>query len=186
MNKTDKDLVHLDWLVHSFYRDRDELGEFTSVSVSGTPQVYQQLLAHSQHMTVTVEKHHSSLVDVELLQSRLENPFYLREILLRRQTDHRVVQYGIVRLFLPALEEEVSAEILAGKVPLGRVLIEHNVLREVRLGEIWRITCSPSLARYLESEPGATTYGRTALIYFNDRPALELLEIVAPEPPTGL
>ncbi len=66
-------------------------------------------------MTVTVEKHHGCMVDVEIMQERREDPFYSREILLRRQTDHRVVQYGIVRLFLPALEISAREAILAGK-----------------------------------------------------------------------
>ncbi len=181
MTKTQKDIVHLDWLLHMFYQDHVQLGSFEAQEIEDLPPVYRKLLAHREHMTVTVEQHHGCLVDVEVLQQRLEEPFYTREILLRRQSDNKVVQYGIVRLFLPSLAEEVSNEILSGQIPLGRVLIKHDVMRAVRLGELWRVECAAKLAELFECELPVTTYGRTALIYFDDRPALELLEIVAPE-----
>ena len=182
MTQTNKDLVHLDWLVHSFYQNSSELGDFTSQDVDAVPQIYRDLLAHNQHMTVTVERHHGVLVDVEVLQQKTHEPFYIREILLRRSSDQAVVQYGIVRLFLPALSLTVRDKILEGKIPLGRVLIEHDVLREVRLGEVFKVDCADRLASLLGCLPDQRiAYGRTALIYFNDKASLELLEIVAPE-----
>lgn len=181
MTQIRKDMVHINWLVHMFHDNPNELGVFESVDTSDVPDVYQKLLAHSKHMTVTVEEHHHCLVDVEVLQERREDPFYSREILLRRQSDQKVVMYGIVRLFLPTLEQSARDEILAGNIPLGRVLINHDVLREVRLGELWHVTSHNELAGYFNGSDSIETYGRTALIYFNDMPALELLEIVAPE-----
>lgn len=180
MATTQKDIVHLHWLVHMFYDEPSELGDFVAVEVDRVPDVYRKLLAHNEHMTVTVEKHHGCLVDVEVLQERREDPFYSREILLRRQSDRKVVQYGIVRLFLPSLEESAREEILSGRIPLGRVLINHNVMRQVRLGELWKVASHRRLADLFEIDGEVHTYGRTALIYFNDQPALELLEIVAP------
>ncbi len=180
MATTQKDIVHLHWLVHMFYDDPRELGQFKAVDQTLVPELYRKLLAHNEHMTVTVERHHGCLVDVDVLQERREDPFYSREILLRRQSDHKVVQYGIVRLFLPSLEESAREEILSGQIPLGRVLINHNVMRQVRLGELWHVKSHGRLADLFEVAGEVQTYGRTALIYFNDQPALELLEIVAP------
>jgi chorismate-pyruvate lyase len=66
------------------------------------------------------------------------------------------------------------------EVPLGRVLIEHDVLREVQLCELWQIHAGPSLASLLRIKTGDTVYGRTALIFCDGEPAIELLEIVTP------
>lgn len=170
--------VELAVLLDSLNDDDRELGEFTEVAAEAMPEKYRQLLAHNEHMTIAVESHHQCPVSVQVLHSRTDGTVYIREILLRRASDQRVVQYGIVRLQLSALDEAPRQAILAEKTPLGRVLIEHNVLREVELVDLWRITVGPKLAKLLEVEVGSTTYGRTAMIYFSDRPALELLEIV--------
>jgi hypothetical protein len=65
---------------------------------------------------------------------------------------------------------------------LGRILIEHDVLRRIRLDRLWRVTPGPDLAGWLcpDADPPPPTYGRTALIECNGEPAIELVEIVSP------
>ena len=60
-----------------------------------------------EHMTVTVEEFHHSPVDV-VLAKKTVLPHYARKILLSRQTDGRVVQFGIVRLNFSYLAPEVQ------------------------------------------------------------------------------
>ena len=43
----------------------------------------------------------------------------VRKILLAKQSDGRIVQFGLVRIWLPYCSAEVRAEILAQKTPLG-------------------------------------------------------------------
>ncbi len=172
----------LDALIRLFYPDPSQLGMFEHCpAASDLPAIYQRLLAHSAHMTVTVESRHGCTVDVEVLVDRQVGNHYERKILLRRSTDHRVVQFGIVRLALNQLEDVPRREILAKEIPLGRVLINHNVMRHVELLDLWKIACGRELAEYFETPLATITYGRTALIYCNAAPAIELLEIVAPE-----
>lgn len=171
----------LDELIALFYADPSELGMFTEKTADQCPANYRTMLAHEAHMTVTVEKRHASEVDVEVLSKELTDTHYLRKIVLRRKSDRRVVQYGIVRLALNALQPQVRDEIMAQRIPLGRVLIQHNVLRHVELNSLWEVTCGAELAGLFEVEPAHITYGRTALIYCEGEPAVELLEIVAPE-----
>ena len=61
------------------------------------------------------------------------------------------------------------------------MLIEHNVLREVQLASLYRITPGPDLCRLFDVQDPLATYGRTAFIYCDGYPAVELLEIVAPD-----
>jgi chorismate-pyruvate lyase len=78
------------------------------------------------------------------------------------------------------LDPEVRQQIEQGRIPLGRVLIEHNVLRNVRLLSLWKVTPGAELLNLFGMEKPDTCYGRTALIYCNGVPAVELLEVVTP------
>ena len=59
--------------------------------------------------------------------------------------------------------------------------IEHDILRHVRLLSLWQIQPAADLCNLLDLEIPTTCFGRTALIYCNGVPAVELLEIVTPE-----
>ena len=173
--------VELGVLIRLFYANPTELGQIRACDTSCVPAPYRTLLAHDAHMTVTVEQRHGCPVSVEVLESFESTTHYVRKILLRRTSDNRVVQFGIVRLKLDALDPEARDEILAKQIPLGRVLIQHNVMRYVQLFDVWHVRCGGELASYFNVPSGYETFGRTALIYCNDEPAIELLEIVAPE-----
>lgn len=172
--------VSLDSLIAVYYSDPSELGVFQNVSASATPAAYNHLLNHSHHMTVTVEAYYRDSVNVQVLRSSKNATHYCREILLTLQKTNRVVQYGIVRLNLATISEAPRNEILEEKKPLGRVLIEHQVHREIELFDLVRVTCGSALANLFSIAGGTTTFGRTAMIYCNKEPAIELLEIVAP------
>jgi chorismate-pyruvate lyase len=131
-------------------------------------------------MTVSLEQHYGCRVDVEVLTSQQTGDYYSRKIILHRQTDARVVLFGIPRINLTLVDDQVRREILDQQAPLGRVLIEHNVLREVQLASLYRVTPGPELRRVFGLAAAETTYGRTAFIYCDGYPAVELLEIVSP------
>jgi chorismate-pyruvate lyase len=176
----DSDLANLQRLVSLFHNDPNILGSIELCGASEVPQPFAELLVHEHHMTVTVEAFHSSLVDVEVVQFRNEGSTYAREILLRRQSDSRVVQYGIVELDRAKLSDEVRQRIESRETPLGRVLIEHDVLRQVELVALWKITASAYLAEALEVAAPTIVYGRSAVIHVSNEPAIRLLEIVVP------
>ena len=205
MNAEPAIVPDVDTLAALFFADRAALGRFEEVAPADMPPVYRKLLDHEHHMTVTVEEHHGGPVDVKVLRRRIAPPraphtsngkaapstsdaptpeptHYAREILLIRQRDGAVVQYGIMRVNFAFLGQAVRREIESERTPLGRVLIEHDVLRRIHLFSLWRITPGDRLAEALQIDPvrDAFTpiYGRTALIYCNDEPAIELLEIV--------
>jgi hypothetical protein len=67
-----------------------------------------------------------------------------------------------------------------GKTPLGRVLIQHNMLRRIEPVAFLRVTLSSGMAEWFDVAEGATTYGRLGVIFTGDRPAVEVLEILAP------
>ncbi len=145
-----------------------------------TPEPYKTMLVHDHHMTVAMETHHGCAVDVRVIDSKLNGNEYARKILLLKHGTLSVVQFGIVRFHLEYVTQAVREQIIAGQIPLGRILINHNVLRNIDLGAILEITAGPGLATYLPMPVGAVTYGRLATIFCNRLPAVDLLEISAP------
>jgi hypothetical protein len=145
------------------------------------PEPYYGLLVHDHHMTVTVETYHGDTVDVDVLEEHRGQHSYARKILLRLQQTGRVVQFGLMRVHFRYCSVPVRNEILAARTPLGRVLINHNVLRHIMPTAFLRVTPSAALAAWFGLTEPRVTYGRLALIQCDERPAVEVLEIVAPE-----
>jgi chorismate-pyruvate lyase len=163
-----------------FYSSPAELGRFEKASAEAMPEAYRRLLVHNHHMTVTMEEFYGSPVNVRVLQAKREGSHYMRRILLGRQSDQQIVQFGNVRLNFDMLSPEVRGEIESQTAPLGRILIRHNVLREIELVAVWRVTPGPDLQQLFGITPQQITYGRTAIIHCDGEPAVELLEIAAP------
>jgi chorismate-pyruvate lyase len=170
---------HLDSLLNLF-PTKEEVAECEPVSAEEVPSPYQNLLVHNHHMTVTVEAHHGDLVNVRILSKLHRGDSYSRKILLALQGNGKVVQYGIMRIHFRYCSPAVRDEILAGKTPLGRILIQHNVLRRVEPTAFLRVVPGPALMKEFGLNTPIPTYGRMALIHCDGYPAVEVLEIVIP------
>jgi hypothetical protein len=139
-----------------------------------------QLLVHHDHMTVVLERHHHAPVEVHVLDERLDGDFYTRKISLTpagRPDD--VVEWGIVRLDFRYMAKEVRDEILRKELPLGAILIKHDVLRRIKPRFFLRFPPGgPVLGLFGDAKTSEPEYGRIGTIYCNEEPAIELLEIV--------
>jgi chorismate-pyruvate lyase len=167
-------------LVSMFFPRLDAVGRFERVTEKELPPAYQSLLAHDDHMTVTIEAIYNSLVDVQVLDVRREGDLYARKILLSRQRDGAVVLFGIMRMDLAQVRPEVRSEIEQKGTPLGRILIRHHVMRHVELDGLYRVRPGDELRKLLATSGEGVTFGRTARIHVGGRPAVQLLEIVSP------
>ncbi|HEX5471738.1 MAG TPA: hypothetical protein VFW73_07610 [Lacipirellulaceae bacterium] len=164
-----------------FFSDLDELGRFEPLTVDRLPPHYRTLLAHNDHMTVALENYHHAPVAVHALAEWRDETSYARCSVLTRHSDDAIVQFGIMRIWLSDLPAAAQTEITAKRSPLGRVLIEHNVLREVELITLWQIEPGPLLRQHLKTNCNSPLYGRTAQILVDERPTVQLLEIVSSE-----
>ena len=158
----------------------DWLRAYEYIPADAVPEPYHALLVHEEHMTVTVEAHHGSLVDVRVLERIHEGDTYARKILLALQSTGRIVQFGLVRIHFQYCSDAVRQEIVAGQTPLGRVLINHNVLRRIEPIAFLRVLPGPAMAEWFGQKKPQPVYGRLAMIHCDEQPAVELLEIVAP------
>jgi hypothetical protein len=159
----------------------DELiAEARHIPSALTPEPYKGLLVHEHHMTVTMEEFYRTPVVVRVIERSLERDVYNRKIVLERSDNGSVVQFGIVRFDLSYVMPAVRDEILREQTPLGRILINYNVLRHIALGAILEIQPGPELQRLVGCRSGEVTYGRLATIFCNQQPAVDLLEIASP------
>lgn len=166
--------------LYNLFPDSPDRPDAVDVPADDVPQPYHRLLVHTHHMTVTVEKFYHAPVDVKVLTSRRVGNEYARKILLATRDDGKVVQFGLVRINLGVCPEAVRNEIIDGRIPLGRVLIQHNMLRRIEPIAFLRVALKPEMAGWFGVEPGTIAYGRLGVIYTGDRPAVEVLEILAP------
>lgn len=169
-------------LVDLFTPQWDSLGSFTPVGESDLPLAYTSLLAHHDHMTVTLEAFHESPVAVQVVEERTRHDWYARQSLLSRVSDDAIVQYGIMRIGVDGLPPQVRHAIETHAAPLGRILIENDLLRHVELLALWRIEVGPRLAEPLSLSVGDVIYGRSAVIHLGGQRAVDLLEIVTDNP----
>jgi chorismate-pyruvate lyase len=158
----------------------DDVPEYELVPADEVPPPYHGLLVHEHHMTVTVEAYHGDQVDVRILARRQTDDWYARKILLALHGSGRVVQFGIMRVHLRYCDAAVRDEIIAGHTPLGRILIQHNVLRRIEPTAYLRVLQGPAMMKWFGLQQARAAYGRLAIIHCDEMPAVELLEVVAP------
>lgn len=167
--------------LYALFPDSPDRPDAVEVPASDLPQPYRGLLAHTHHMTVTVEQFYHSPVDVKVLNCRRSGNAYSRKILLTLANESRkVVQFGLVRIDLGVCPEPVRNSILEGKTPLGRVLIQNDMLRRIEPIAYLRVALSAVMAEWFGVAAGTEAFGRLGVIYTGDRPAVEVLEILAP------
>jgi len=173
----------------------EEFGVLRGIPPAEVPEPDRTLLDHRSHMTVAMERFHDGLVQLrvvakasdQLVSGAAHRDWYAREILLENSRGE-LVQYGIVRIDLTHLDAATAEAIRAARRPLGRILIEAGMLREVNGVKLLEVLPGPHLLTLLGSgaagsaavAPLRRLYGRVADIQLDGRPAVELLEIVVP------
>ena len=101
-------------------------------------------------------------------------------ILLSLEKTPQVVQFGIMRFDFSVCDRDTRDAILDGTTPLGRILIQKNIMRRIVPETFLKIVTDESLATYFDCSLSQEVHGRLAVIECNGQPAVELLEVSAP------
>ena len=172
------------WLANVLDQFPDEKIHAESIKVissEGLDETYRQLLAHTHHMTVTLEERYGKSAHLEVLKVRQDGNSYARKLILRAGAGGPVVLAGIMRFRLECVAEKVREEILTAETPLGRILIENQVLRKIETIAFLRFPLANSFGELLDAPGDVTfTFGRLAIIFCDGEPAVELLELIPP------
>jgi len=151
------------------------------VDAEQVPDPWHRLLVHDNHMTVTLEARWGQAVEVVPYEVRRSGDLYGRKLDLVAVRDRRIVMTGIMLIDLRVCTDAVREAILAESVPLGRILIDNGILRRITSETFLHLGASdPLVARFGLAEASGA-WGRLATIFWGDKPAVDLLEIVRPE-----
>lgn len=161
------------------FPDRSDRPAIELVQPRAIPEPYRALLDHRRHMTVTVEEFYGEPVDVDVLQACASDDIYARKIRLCLRSG-RAVQFAVARVDLGAVAPAVRAEILGERVPLGRILIQHGVMRTVEPVAFYRTRPTAALAGWLGLHAERTLFGRLGVLTVDGSPAIAVAEILAP------
>jgi hypothetical protein len=129
-------------------------------------------------MTATLQAFHGAELKLNVLQFVHRSDDYRRMIVLTHERTGRVVEFGIVRIHLHLIPEVPRKEILGRAVPLGDILVRHNVLRSIDPLWFLRFHDGSPVLSFFGSDVVTEAYGRIGVIHCNGEPAVELLEVV--------
>jgi hypothetical protein len=157
-------------------------GDYSVVPAAEMPEPFRGLLIHHRHMTEVLQGHYGEPVHLAVQLSEASEATYRRRITLTAGPGGPLVELGAVRLDLSVLPGPVQSEILAQSTPLGRILINHKILRRVVPHYYVHLHAHSPIVQLFNLPVPATLYGRIATIFCNEQPAIELLEIVTGNP----
>jgi hypothetical protein len=157
-----------------------QLPQCEQIPAEAVPPPFHGLLVHDQHMTVALEAYHRSRVLLRPYLVHRQGDLYGRKLDLVSEDSAAVVLTGIMLFNLSVVAEPVRQLILEQKIPLGRLLIENNVLRQVSTESFLRIAATDPLVARFHLAEARPAYARLATIFCDERPAVDLLEIVNP------
>lgn len=164
----------------------------SSVAAEDLPQPYRRLLAHENHMTYVLQAIHADGVDLEVLSSGYQQPYYFRTIRLRRARDQKPLQWALMSIDLERCDPLTRTRVLEERTPLGRILIEHGYRTEVVLRSLLRVGINELVSAAFpgpDTTASTHTFGRHAGILLGDEPAIEVIEVMPPAqrqpPPAG-
>lgn len=151
---------------------------FTAVEPGDIPAPYRSLLDHERAMTMTLEAHHDSRVQLRTLACLREGHWYFRKVLLSEEVSGRPAEMGIVPVDLDAFGPGVRKRILRGRVPLGRLLRESGVDYVSRPTAFLAITPNPELLGVFWMAKSRTLYGRQTELTLEGRKVGRIVEIL--------
>lgn len=166
-------------LAKAFDRQRAGRPQLCPLPAADLPQPYRSLLVHNSDMTSTLKHYHQDDLSLRVLHREVSPSELRREVLLCRCADGKPVEYGVIRIALPAFAPSAREAILKGVVPLGQILDTFGIRHWSRPNEYFRIDGNEYLRRRLDDRSTAERFGRVNTL---SRPAggalAEVVEIL--------
>jgi len=155
------------------------LPSFEPLSGNAVPEPYRSLLVHQNDMTPTLERFHAGDIYIRALSSEQRDGAYFREVVLHRASDDCPVEFGANCIHLSRFTPEARWMILQEKVPLGRILKDHQIEHSTQTLEFFRLKPDELIAGALQLTAPVSLYGRQAILCdFQARPLSQVVEIL--------
>lgn len=175
------------WPLNLFCAHYDrEVPEITPLFEQYLPEPYRLLLVHQRNMTPTLEEYHGGTIYIERINVFSDEEETTREVVLRRDSDAKPLEYGVSRTFRSRLPPEALFLLDDGRLPLGTILRVCDCEHTVQPSGFFKIRPTPFFADVFEVDDAAYLYGRrNMLVGLDGRPIAEVCEILPPEMSDG-
>lgn len=173
-----------------YVREGVALPPIETVKDADVPEPYRQLLVHTHDMTPTLEAFHGRKIHLHVLRRQQRDDFYFREVVLLLEGAEQPVEFGAIKINLALVPPAVRREILEERLPLGRILREHNIAHSSRPKAYLRVEADDFIRSALKLKGGpCVLYGRrNTLSDPVQRSLAEIVEILptlsGPTPPS--
>ncbi len=143
------------------------------------PEPYRSLLVHQSDMTPMLEKFHGAKIHVRVLRRDQCNGFYLRGVVLEKNTDNTPVEFGAIKINLSLFKPKARQLILDEREPLGHILADSGVVHTSRPKAFLKIEADELISRALRVGRQTLLYGRRNTLFDpRQQPLAEIVEIL--------
>jgi len=159
-----------------------EVPELTPLFEQHMPEPYRTLLVHQNNMTPTLESYHGGTIHIEPINVLSDAEETTREVILRRDTDGKPLEYGASRVWRSTVTPEALFLIDDGRLPLGTILRVCECEHTVRPSGFFKIRSTSFFADAFDADQTPYFYGRrNTLVAPDGNPIAEVCEILPPE-----
>ncbi len=153
-----------EWLTHpldEFYALAAlPLPPLERVDGESLPQPYRRLLVHPNDMTPTLEEFYGEGLRLEVLRRRRRDDEYLREVVLRFESNGHPVEFGANRIRLDHFPPDARRTILEERVPLGHIMRDFGVRHTCQPNAFLRLASDRTINDALQLSGAHVLYGR--------------------------
>ena len=152
----------------------------TPCASESIPPPYDELLVHDRDLTPTLEAWYGGPLEVKVLALAPQGGWYQRLVVLTTGQGHPV-SLGAIRLALSRMSPSVQEDVLAGRVPVGRILLRHQVPHQSCPRHFFAVPADLRLSQVLACPKGKRLFGRCNVLRLSDGEALaEVVEVLSP------
>jgi chorismate-pyruvate lyase len=142
-----------------FYTGR-ALPKVRFIEAARMPRAYRQLLDHPNDMTSTLQHFHDEEIRVHVLESRHDDVYYAREVLLVTRDTRQTVEFGAIEIRLELFPAGAQREIFRAEMPLGTILRSFRIDYVSNPRAFFQIESDDDMNTALTLSHTHTLYGR--------------------------
>lgn len=165
-----------------YYRDYGiPMPKFESVQAEALPEPYRHLLVHESDMTGRLTAFHGETMGLRVIEKKILCGVLARRVVLYGRETSRGVEFGEILIYLNRFQPEVRELIEACEIPLGGILVQHQVGFFASPRRYLKIVADEMIAGNLGVSKGTELYGRkNKLTNYEGETLAEIIEILPP------
>jgi chorismate-pyruvate lyase len=152
----------------------------TVISPTEIPQPYRSLLVHDSDMTRTLEQHSGDRAILRPLSTFVSGTSYFRRVLLVKAASGHPLAMGAIRVRLDVFPPRLRAKIVAGEIPLGRILREGRFSYTSTVTALLAVEPTAEMMGIFWMPESRTLYGRRSEMFRKNTKFADIVEVLPP------